>query len=137
MRKLEKFLEEKANDISHSNSTMSRYFTIGKLTIRLSDHYSINSDEDIQIIYPVHGCYNYTVFIKNSTKILIYNSKEIENFIEHYCVIKELTSIDIPKDVKDKIKFSIPYIKSNVNVNYKHYKLTLKEGETALDIRRS
>ena len=47
MRQLEKFLEEKANDISHSNSTMSRYFTIGKLTVRLSDHYSNNSKEDI------------------------------------------------------------------------------------------
>lgn len=129
MRKLEKFLEEKANDISHSNSTMSRYFTIGKLSVRLSDHYSVNSEEDIQIIYPVHGCYNYTVFIKNSTKILIYNSKEIENFIEHYCVIKELTSLDSPKEIKDsKVKFSIPYIKSRISVNNKNYKLTLKEG---------
>lgn len=129
MRKLEKFLEEKANDISHSNSTMSRYFTIGKLTVRLSDHYSINSEEDIQIIYPVHDCYYYAVFIKGSTKNLIYNSKEVKEFVEHYCVIKELTSIDIPKDIKDnKVKFSIPYVKSKISVNYKNYKLTLKEG---------
>lgn len=127
MRKLEKFLEEKANDISHSNSTMSRYFTIGKLTVRLSDHYSNSSKEDIQVIYPIHGGYNYTVFIKGSSKILIYNSKEIKNFIEHYCVIKELTSPITSKESED-IKFVVPYIKSKLSTSVKNYNLSLKEG---------
>lgn len=127
MKKLEKFLEQKANDISHSNSTMSRYFTIGKLTVRLSDHYSVNSKEDMQIIYPVHGGYNYTIFIKGSPKILIYNSKEIKDFIEHYCIIKELTSPITSKE-PENTKISVPYVKSMLSPNVKNYTLSLKAG---------
>jgi len=54
MTKLEKFLKQSAIETKNSTTTLSRYFRIGYVTIRLSDHVSNKSNSDIQIIIPTN-----------------------------------------------------------------------------------
>ena len=72
MTRLEKFLYANASEMIKSDTTVSRYFKIGNVTIRLSDHISTKENIDIQIIVPtniVSGLY--TVIFANSKKTLI------------------------------------------------------------------
>lgn len=103
MTRLEKYLVSEAKAVTQSQTTMSRYIAIGNLIIRLSDHYAPNQDEaDIQIIYSVNKSDIYSVFIKENTKILHYNGKQIKEFIKSYSLIKEMCSITRPPKEEKK-----------------------------------
>lgn len=112
MTRLEKYLLNEAKGVTHSQTTMSRYIAIDNLIIRLSDHYSIEANVDIQIIYSVNKSDIYSVFVKGNTKILHYNGKQIKEFIKSYALIKEMCSITRPpkEEVKEEEKEEDIYV---------------------------
>ena len=53
MTRLEKYLVATATEIIET--TVSRYFVIGNVKVRVSDHLSKMSDADLQVIIPLNG----------------------------------------------------------------------------------
>lgn len=91
MTRLEQYLLSSANDIINSESTESRYYIIGSIKIRVSDHINLESDSDIQIIVPYNiDQTTYTVILQDSKKVLIWNAKQIKQLIPYLNLIKEL-----------------------------------------------
>lgn len=119
MRKLEQYLENKANDVIYADTTYSKYFTLGDLKVRLSDHYSYDNTADIQIIIPINNGYLYTVFIKDSTKILQYNTKELIGFLDVYSVIKQMQTVDLKKT--SEINKAIPIYRAKGDYTKQKY----------------
>lgn len=50
MTRLEKYLVATATEIIEAETTVSRYFVIGNVKVRVSDHLSKMSDADLQVI---------------------------------------------------------------------------------------
>lgn len=74
MTRLEKYLLATASEIIEAETTVSRYFVIGNIKIRVSDHVSRNSDADLQVVIPYNGGTKYIVTIKdNSGKFLVWS----------------------------------------------------------------
>lgn len=90
MTRLEKYLLSIAHDVIDAETTSSRYMIVDGLKIRVSDHYSNNTDADLQIILPYNGGSKYTTIIKDSQKFLCYNASQIKNLIPYLALIKGL-----------------------------------------------
>lgn len=103
MTKLEKYLTSTASDIIEAETTISRYFIVDCLKIRMSDHFSNQSDADLQVIVPYNGGTSYIVTIKDgSGKFLNWNAKQIIEFIPALRIIKDLkSSIRVNKPKKE------------------------------------
>lgn len=72
MTRLEKYLLATATEIIESETAISRYFVVGNIKVRVSDHLSSTSDADLQILIPTNGGTRYIVTIKeSSTKFLV------------------------------------------------------------------
>lgn len=99
MTRLEKFLYANASEMIKSDTTVSRYFKIGNVTIRLSDHISTKENIDIQIIVPTNIVSSglYTVIFANSRKTLIWNCKQLKEFIPHLRLMKEMSEKTVSK----------------------------------------
>ncbi len=97
MTKLEKFLLAKSTEMIKAETTFSRYFIIENVSIRLSDHISNNTISDIQIIIPTNEVTAglYTVIFGNSNKVLIWNSKQIQEFLPSMILMKEMNTKSI------------------------------------------
>ena len=101
MTRLEKFLFSLCSEMIQSETTYSRYFIIENLSIRLSDHISMSTTSDIQVIIPNNDITAglYTVIFGNNGKTLIWNAKQIIEFIPSMVLMKDMTTMSIlPKD---------------------------------------
>lgn len=103
MTRLEKYLLATASEIIEAETTVSRYFVIGNVKIRVSDHWSKNSDADLHVLVPYNGGTKYIVTTKDSPgKFLVWNANQIKDFIPSLQIMKGLkesvTSAPKPKD---------------------------------------
>jgi len=91
MTRLEKYLQASADSIIYAETTESRYFVVGNVKIRVSDHFSKNTDADLQVVIPFNGGTKYMVTIKDSNgKLLLWNAQQIKDFISPLSIIKSL-----------------------------------------------
>jgi len=91
MTRLEKYLVATASEIIDAETTESRYFVIGNVKLRVSDHHSKMSDADIQVIIPHNGGSKYLVTVKGSEgRFLVWNAKQIQEFVPAFQVLKGL-----------------------------------------------
>ena len=91
MTRLEKYLQASADSIIYAETTESRYFVVGNVKIRVSDHFSKNTDADLQVVIPFNGGTKYMVTIKdNNGKLLLWNAQQIKDFISPLSIIKSL-----------------------------------------------
>lgn len=106
MTKLEKFLLTYSSEMINSESTVSRYFKINNISIRLSDHISLKSTSDIQIITPTNKIESglYTVLFGDTGKVLIWNLKQLKDFLPSMMLMKEMTTKTIIKPDSSKRK---------------------------------
>jgi hypothetical protein len=114
-----------------SETTYSRYFIIENLSIRLSDHISLNTTSDLQIIIPNNDITAglYTVIFGNNGKTLIWNAKQIVEFIPSMVLMKDMTTIStLPKD-PNRAKSAIEKIEIAKNVEPVVKKLLEFNGE--------
>ena len=82
MTRLEKYLVATATEIIEAETTVSRYFVIGNVKVRVSDHLSKMSDADLQVIIPLNGGTKYIVTVKDSPgKFLVWNATQIKEII--------------------------------------------------------
>lgn len=89
MTRLEKYLLATASEIIEAETTVSRYFVIGNVKVRVSDHWSKMTDADLQVIIPYNGGTKYVVTIKESPgKFLVWNANQIKDFIPSLQLIK-------------------------------------------------
>lgn len=66
MNKIDKYLRRFAYKIETSESKQSRYYTIGELVVRVSDHIGKNSDGNISIIIDRE---NYILYVPTTNKV--------------------------------------------------------------------
>ena len=106
MTKLEKFLLTYSSEMINSESTVSRYFKINNISIRLSDHISLKNTSDIQIITPTNKLESglYTVLFGDTGKVLIWNLKQLKDFLPSMMLMKEMTTKTIIKPDSSKSK---------------------------------
>ena len=106
MTKLEKFLLTYSSEMINSESTVSRYFKINNISIRLSDHISLKNTSDIQIITPTNKLESglYTVLFGDTGKVLIWNLKQLKDFLPSMMLMKEMTTKTIIKPDSSKNK---------------------------------
>ncbi len=91
MTRLEKYLLATASSILEAETSESRYFIIGNIKLRMSDHYSKQTDADIQVVVPYNGGTKYLVTVKDSEgRMLCWNYKQIQDFIPALQVMKGL-----------------------------------------------
>ena len=101
MTRLEKFLFSRCSEMIQSETTFSRYFIIDNLNIRLSDHISLTTKSDLQIIIPNNNniVKTYTVIFGNNGKVLHWNAKELTAFLPSMILMKDMTTmVTMPKD---------------------------------------
>jgi hypothetical protein len=103
MTRLEKYLLATASEIIEAETTVSRYFVIGNVKVRVSDHWSKMTDADLQVIIPYNGGTKYVVTIKDSPgKFLVWNANQIKDFIPSLQLIKGMkTSVQMGPKPKD------------------------------------
>lgn len=108
MTRLEKYLLATASEIIDAETTESRYFVIGNIKLRVSDHFSKNSDSDMQVIIPYNGGTKYLVTIKESEgRFLNWNAKQIKDLIPALQIIKGLKT---PAQTTKKSDTKIPAV---------------------------
>lgn len=95
MTRLEKYLLATASEIIEAETTLSRYFIIGNIKIRVSDHFSKTSGADLQIVIPYNGGTKYMVTIKNNLKFLVWNANQIKDFIPMLQIMKGIQEPEI------------------------------------------
>lgn len=119
MTRLEKYLIATASEIIEAETTVSRYFVIGNVKIRVSDHWGKNSDADLHVLIPYNGGTNYIVTIKDSPgKFLIWNAKQIKEFIPSLQIMKGLKeSVNTPPKPKDSAVQKIQLALNNDSTN--------------------
>lgn len=121
MTRLEKYLLATASEIIEAETTVSRYFVIGNIKVRVSDHVSDNSDADLHVIIPCNGGTKYIVTVKDSPKkFLVWNATQIKDFIPSLQILKNLREINVskpqPKDsAVQKIQLALNNTNSNTN----------------------
>ena len=101
MTRLEKFLLSRCDEMIKSDTTLSRYYLIDNISVRVSDHVSSNTTSDIQIITPNNeiAAGLYTVLFGNNGKTLIWNAKQIQEFLPSMILMKDMTTASlIPSD---------------------------------------
>lgn len=81
------------DSIQKSQNTCSRYYKIKGLTVRVSDHLTYHKNFHIQIIIPHNKCRNYCVCIGNGTKIVIWDYKQIIEFLPTLTFVKEMQTV--------------------------------------------
>lgn len=131
MTRLEKFLFSRCSEMIQSETTYSRYFILENLSIRLSDHISLNTTSDLQIIIPNNDIAAglYTVIFGNNGKTLIWNAKQIVEFIPSMVLMKDMTTMStLPKDPA-RAKSAIEKIEIAKNVEPVVKKLLEFNGE--------
>lgn len=130
MTRLEKFLFSRCSEMIQSETTYSRYFIIENLSIRLSDHISLNTTSDLQIIIPNNDAVKtYTVIFGNNGKILHWNAKELIAFLPSMVLMKDMTTMStLPKDPA-RAKSAIEKIQIAKNVEPVVKKLLEFNGE--------
>lgn len=106
MSYISKYLESlmtKKDAICDSQTTNSKYYTIGKAKIGLSDHFSEASKItcDVRIVNPLNAKTVYLVQVKEGPQILTFNLAGVKTFISNYLYIKEIKSLN--KEVKRNI----------------------------------
>lgn len=98
MKKIEQYLTKLSDNQVNSKTTLSKYFNIGNLTIRYSDHISYPPSQiDLQIITPSGSkCDYYLVIYKDAIKPMILNAKQIIGMLDAFVAISSLESIARP-----------------------------------------
>lgn len=113
MKKIESYLTKISNNQVNSKTTLSKYFNIGNLTIRYSDHICYPpSKVDLQIVAPSGSkCDYYLVIYKDHCKPMILNAKQIIGMLDTFVAISNLENIarpSIEKQSKDIIIDEMP-----------------------------
>ena len=120
MRKIEQWLiKNSSRQALQSPISVSRYYYLKHLKIRLSDHLKpdLKSDADMQIIYPTSSeCDYYTVIYNNSYKLMVLNAKQIIDILPILVKLKELSIVEKPvANVEDK---NIKQVKEQITLTY-------------------
>lgn len=120
MTKLEKWLIKVSNNkIIEAKTTYSKYYYIGYLKIRVSDHFSFDTDADICITIPLNGGTKYCVSVPNSQMCFLWTAKQIIDFVNQFMFYKQLVTKN-NKTIEHKLELNTDNLEFNK-------KLTLKD----------
>ena len=101
MNKIDKYLRRFAYKIETSESKQSRYYTIGDLIIRVSDHIGRNSDGDISIIIDRE---NYILYVPTTNKVSLIPYEDCKALIKGIVLHASLFLVGDSSYQKDLIK---------------------------------
>ena len=136
MRKIENYLTKLADNQVNSQTTISKYFSIGHLSIRYSDHIHLPpSNVDLQIVIPSGSyCDYYLVIYKDNSKPMILNAKQIISMLDTLVAISSLDYIAKPSIEKENNPINeMPKKLITVSIPKKSKYASIKEGVISWD----
>lgn len=86
--KIEKYLKRYTTNIEESER--SRYFKLNGCTIRVSDHFSVNSACYISILIPTNECGNYIITNPRTAKVAVVNYEELKGIVKSLAIIPDV-----------------------------------------------
>lgn len=93
MKKLEKQLKKLSNNLIESKTTLSKYYTINNVIIRISDHLTVDAHADLLIIVPSNNVVDkYIVTFKDCMKFYLWNTDQILDYIPYLDKYLNLTT---------------------------------------------
>lgn len=101
MNKIDKYLRRFAYKIETSESKQSRYYTIGDLIIRVSDHIGKNSSGNISIIIDRE---NYILYVPSTNKVSLIPYEDCKALIKGIVLHASLFLVGDSSYQKDLIK---------------------------------
>lgn len=90
-------LMTKSDKVQDSQTTSSKYYTIGGILVRVGDHFStkLKSNKrspDIDIVNPINASTMYIVQVKEGLNLMYFSLKDLKKFIENYRLIRNISS---------------------------------------------
>ena len=86
--KIEKYLKRYSTNIEESER--SRYFKLNGCTIRVSDHFSVNSACYISILIPTNECGSYIITNPRTAKVAVVNYEELKGIVKSLAIIPDV-----------------------------------------------
>lgn len=101
MNKIDKYLRRFAYKIETSENKQSRYYTIGNLVIRVSDHIGKNSDGNISIIIDRE---NYILYVPSTNKVSLIPYEDCKALIKGIVLHATLFLVGEPSFQRSLVK---------------------------------
>lgn len=103
MHKLDKFLRRHADSFKLSQTTLSRYYTFGILTLRVSDHVSIKNEKNYPISIVLTGKDQYVLQNHKCNKLSVLSYEEVKTMIKSLSIYQDIFSTG-DKDYQAKLE---------------------------------
>lgn len=90
-------LMTKSDKVQDSQTTSSKYYTIGGTLVRVGDHFSTKNKSnkrspDIDIVNPINASTIYIVQVKEGPNLMYFSLKDLKKFIENYRLVKSISN---------------------------------------------
>lgn len=118
MCKLTLELKKISSNVIYATSTNSTYFIINNIKIRLSNHFSTNSDADL-LIFHIHNSYTIIPMkVVNKQVLNFTNIRQVIEFIHHFAKISILyktpQQLTLPEQRDQYLTFIEPLLKGTI-----------------------
>ena len=122
MNKIDKYLRRFAYKIETSETKESRYYTIGDLIVRVSNHIGKNSSGNISIIIDRN---NYILYVPSTNKVSLISYEECKTLIRG--IVKE----------NEELKLQISNLNQKINIQERQLIPKKKPNDTSIKVIRT
>ena len=140
MNKIDKYLRRFAYKIETSETKESRYYTIGDLIVRVSNHIGKNSSGNISIIIDRN---NYILYVPSTNKVSLISYEECKTLIRGIVLHASLFLVGDSTYQKslvkenEELKLQISNLKQKINIQERHLIPKKKPNDTSIKVIRT
>lgn len=140
MNKIDKYLRRFAYKIETSETKESRYYTIGDLIVRVSNHIGKNSSGNISIIIDRN---NYILYVPSTNKVSLISYEECKTLIRGIVLHASLFLVGDSTYQKslvkenEELKLQISNLKQKINIQERQLIPKKKPNDTSIKVIRT
>lgn len=140
MNKIDKYLRRFAYKIETSETKESRYYTIGDLIVRVSNHIGKNSSGNISIIIDRN---NYILYVPSTNKVSLISYEECKTLIRGIVLHASLFLVGDSTYQKslvkenEGLKLQISNLKQKINIQERQLIPKKKPNDTSIKVIRT
>ncbi len=140
MNKIDKYLRRFAYKIETSKTKESRYYTIGDLIVRVSNHIGKNSSGNISIIIDRN---NYILYVPSTNKVSLISYEECKTLIRGIVLHASLFLVGDSTYQKslvkenEELKLQISNLKQKINIQERQLISKKKPNDTSIKVIRA
>ena len=136
MNKIDKYLRRFAYKIETSETKESRYYTIGDLIVRVSNHIGKNSSGNISIIIDRN---NYILYVPSTNKVSLISYEECKTLIRGIVLHASLFLVGDSTYQKSLVKENeeLSNLKQKINIQERQLIPKKKPNDTSIKVIRA